>query len=89
MPRLTEPWDLLVDLPERGWVVLQTRRRLSLLQLAAFGLVAVEVVAPGLYQVRLTAAGRIYRRGLGENVDSPEPLGQDRRFSPLRPYRGG
>ncbi len=56
-----DPWDLLEKLPERGWIVLRTERWLSLMQLEAFGLVKVEASAPGIYQVRITAAGRIYR----------------------------
>lgn len=59
-----DPWDLLTKIPDRGWIVLRTERRLSLVQLAAFGLVAVDVAAPGVYQVRLTAAGRLYRTSL-------------------------
>lgn len=61
MAAVSDPWDLLNKIPERGWIVLRTARWLSLIQLENFGLVAVDIAAPGIYQVRLTAAGRLYR----------------------------
>lgn len=55
--------DLLDGLPERGWGVLRCPLA-AILVLDGAGLVKVQVVLgrPGVYQVRLTGAGRQYRR---------------------------
>ncbi len=73
MSRPTEPWDLLANLPERGWIVLRTERWLSLVQLEMFGLVVVEAAHRGVYQVRLTAAGRHYRESVTHSDPSVTP----------------